>query len=151
MDFKVYVMVGIPGSGKSTYVKNKLTDLPMISRDLIRIELGMCKEGEKYKGSREEERMVTAYQNALIKYYCATKQSFVIDDTNTGRFRPQLIEKLRDNGATIVFVRVNTPLEVCIQRREGQIDRETMKKLHDSIIEPQKGEYDELITVDGTK
>lgn len=151
MEFNVYVMVGVPGSGKSTYVQNNLSHLPMISRDLIRIELGMCKEGEKYKGTREEERLVTEYQNALIKNYCSKKQSFVIDDMNTGRWRPQLIDKLRENGAKIIFVRVNTPLEVCIQRRDGQIDAETMKKIYDSVVEPSKDEYDELITVDGTK
>ena len=39
MEFKVYIMIGIPGSGKSTYVKNNLADIPMISRDIIRIEL----------------------------------------------------------------------------------------------------------------
>lgn len=36
-----YLMVGIPGAGKSTWIANNLpSDIPIISRDMIRVELG---------------------------------------------------------------------------------------------------------------
>ena len=36
----VYLLVGLPGSGKSTWCKNDHPELPVISRDIIRAELG---------------------------------------------------------------------------------------------------------------
>ena len=150
-EFKVYVMMGIPGSGKSTYATTHQSELPIISRDIIRIELGFCKPNEKYKGTRDEERLVTEYENALIKTYCLKKQSFIVDDMNIGRWRPSLIDKLKDHNAYIVFVKMDTPLEVCVERRKGQIDANTLEKMYDSIIEPSKDEYDEMIIATGTE
>lgn len=150
-EFKVYVMMGIPGSGKSTYATTHLSELPIVSRDIIRIELGFCKPNEKYKGTRDEERLVTEYENALIKTYCLRKQSFIVDDMNIGRWRPSLIDKLKEHNAYIVFVKLDTPLNVCIERRKGQIDANTLEKMYHSIIEPSKDEYDELIIVKGTE
>ena len=43
---KIYIMIGCPGSGKSTLIKRNLVeDFPVVSRDIIREELGMCGVG----------------------------------------------------------------------------------------------------------
>ena len=45
---KLYVIMGAPGSGKSTFIKNTLSKYAfVISRDTIRF--GMVKEHEPYK------------------------------------------------------------------------------------------------------
>lgn len=41
MKQKVYIMCGIPGSGKSTWISNNLDEnIKIISRDIIRYKLG---------------------------------------------------------------------------------------------------------------
>ena len=38
---KVWIMFGIPGSGKSTWIKKNKPNLPVVSRDLIREKFGI--------------------------------------------------------------------------------------------------------------
>lgn len=143
-----YVMVGIPGSGKSTWIKNNLGDIDVVSRDIIRGELGFTSGAdEKFVGTKEQEREVTRVERKRIGDLCDSKKDFVIDDTNTGRFRKELIDFLRNKGVKITFVRLNTDLETCIKRREGQIPSDVMRRLHSNLVEPQDGEYDDIINV----
>ena len=147
-DFKVYMMVGIPGAGKSTWIKNNVPDLPVVSRDIIRVELGMCNPGEKYAGTQDEENEVTMHEYMKMGEYCNDRQSFVIDDTNTHKkYRKQMIDFLRERGAKIVFVHLNTPLDVCKKRREGQIPPEVMDRIYKRRVIPSDDEYDEIINV----
>ncbi len=37
---KCYLLVGLPGSGKSTWCEKNHPDLPIVSRDIIRYKLG---------------------------------------------------------------------------------------------------------------
>lgn len=140
-----YVMIGMPGSGKSTWIKNNLPDIPVVSRDIIRAELGFtASPDEKAVLSKEQEILVTQREFELIRDYAQSGQSFVIDDTNTGRYRKNLVDKLRRYGVHIKFIRMRTDLETCIKRRNGQIPADVMKKIHAGIIEPKEGEYDSL-------
>lgn len=140
-----YVMVGMPGSGKSTWIKNNIPDIPIISRDIIRAELGYTSSpDEKAVLSRKQEEEVTQRENELIAQYAKAGESFAIDDINTGRYRQSLVDKLRSYGVHVKFVRLNTDLETCIKRREGQIPADVMRRIHAGIIEPREGEYDSI-------
>ena len=147
-EFKVYMMVGIPGAGKSTWIKNNVPDLPVVSRDIIRAELGMCEPGDKYAGTPDEENEVTMHEYMKMGEYCNGRQSFVIDDTNTHKkYRKQMIDFLREHGAKVVFVHLDTPLDVCKKRREGQIPPEVMDRIYRRRVIPSEDEYDEIINV----
>ena len=52
MKNKLYIMCGIPGSGKSTYAKTYLTNTLYVSRDEIRFKL--VKEDEDYFSKENE-------------------------------------------------------------------------------------------------
>ena len=145
----VYVMVGLPGSGKSTYIENNFKDIPVVSRDIIRANLGYITIGEKAKLSREQEMEVTNSENKLIDLYCKTGQSFVIDDTNLNpRFRTELFARLRKHpNVRIVAVHLDTPLSTCIERRKNDIPSDIMKNIASRMSIPSKDECDDFITV----
>ena len=84
--FVVYLMVGIPGSGKSTWIKENQPKLPVVSRDIIRAKLGFTSNAdEKTVLTSGQERQVTTEEYFQIAKLCKKNQNFIIDDTNTGR------------------------------------------------------------------
>ena len=116
----VYMMIGIPGSGKSTYVGEKLERAftRIISPDEIRKELygdiSIQGDGEKvFKIVDERLR------------YCAIHEINVIyDATNTTKHRPKTVLKLREMGFDkVIGVYMNTPFGVCVERNKQRKDR----------------------------
>ena len=121
-EFTIYVMVGIPGSGKSTWIKKNLGEnFPVVSRDLIREDLGYAEKDEKILGTREQEETVTKLQNRKIRWFLGRGISFAIDDTNLGKYLSGLIETLRKSPKKpkIIGVIIRTPLSVASKRRPG--------------------------------
>jgi len=74
---EVYFMVGLPGSGKSTYIKNNLPSLPIVSRDIIRAELGFTKSVDQKRVLKpKEEEYVSQVERETVRYFCENDQSF---------------------------------------------------------------------------
>lgn len=146
--FVVYLMVGLPGSGKSTWCKNHIPNVPIISRDIIRAELGYTKSSEeKAVLSKEQEQKVTDVEYSRIEDFCRKKIDFAIDDTNIGRFRKGLIDNLRKFGAYIIGVNLQTPLETCIERRKNDIPPQAMEKIYQRMISLDPNEVDKVINI----
>lgn len=147
-----YLMVGIPGAGKSTWIEENLPeDINIISRDKIRVEIGMAKNvDDKRVGTHEEEAKITHIENDYIKKAVANGETFVIDDTNYRRkYRRKTIKLLRELGVHIIAVNLNTPVETCIKRREGQVDPEIMNDIAKKFMPVSDDEdVDEIINVD---
>ena len=57
--FVVFVMCGLPGSGKSTWASENHGDLPIVSRDIIRAKLG-------FTSSADEKAVLTAGQEKQV-------------------------------------------------------------------------------------
>ena len=59
--FNVWIMCGLPGAGKSTWIKNNLSkNIQVVNQDSIRIELGIMKnDNDKKLGDKIEEKEVT--------------------------------------------------------------------------------------------
>ena len=145
----VYFLVGLPGSGKSTWCKTNHPDLPIASRDIIRAKLGFTKNtDEKARLEPWQEEHVTKVEYSEIKKHLESGQDFIIDDTNLRtRFRRKMIETLRKHNVRIVGVVFNTPLGTCIERRKGQIDGEILQRMHDTMDELVNDEVDDIIKV----
>ena len=147
--FKVWLLVGIPGSGKTTWCDKNLPEgTPIISRDIIRTQLGYTKNSEeKVVLSPADENEVTKEEYKQIDQLVLHNTDFAIADTNTGRFRRGLIDYLHKLGAKVIGVNIDTPLETCIERRKDQIPEDVMKKLYSKKIDLKENEVDELINV----
>lgn len=116
----LYVMVGLPGSGKSTYASrmrwNEANYVGYISRDTIRAQL--LEDGDPYF-SREEE-VFDMFCDSIVTWM--DKTDIIADATHLSHgSRAKLINALAYRGLTtdkyqIVFLVMNTPIETCIKR-----------------------------------
>lgn len=107
--FDVYIMVGIPLSGKDTYIKEHLKELPVISLDDIR-------EKNHFK-PKEHTKKVVAIAKEEAKVYLRKKQSFVWNATNIMRdTRRQLCQFCTAYGARVKFIYIEVPYETLLLR-----------------------------------
>jgi predicted kinase len=149
MKQKVYIMCGIPGSGKSTWISNNLDkNIKIISRDIIRYKLGYVDNpDEKVVLNKEQENHVTQIEYKLINNYLSNGESIVIDDINSGKYRNKLINELRKYNVHIIGVNLITPLDKCIKRRINQINPNILSSIQKRLIPITKDEVDELINI----
>lgn len=146
--FTIYEMCGISGSGKSTFVNNNYLDLPVISRDTIRTKLGFCENGKKVIGTSEQEDLVTQIENDLIMEYCRNCNSFVLDNMFIKKkYRIGLYESVKKYKPFIVIVYMNTPVDVCINRRKNDLDKNIILEMNNRLEVPTQDECDILLTI----
>jgi predicted kinase len=145
-------MIGLPGAGKTTYIKEiiekkGITDYSIISRDLIRVKLGQCKEGEKYLGTSEEEEAVTEEFNRELMAAVKKGSTIFLDNMNTRRkYRDTYKNLLKGHKFRWVYVYVQAPnIDDNIERRKGQIPEESFKPMISRLEWPSASEYNELI------
>lgn len=144
---KAYLLVGLPGSGKSTWCRKNYPNLPIVSRDIIRAELGFTKDADE-KAALEwwKEEKVTKRENELIEKLCSERKDFIIDDTNLKKkFRKKMIDFLHNNGAIVIGVRFSTDIDTCIDRRKDQISEETMRQIFSKMDQLEDDEVDKTI------
>ena len=148
--FTVYVMCGLPGSGKSTYAKQMFPDLPVVSRDLIREELGMTKPGVKYCGNSDEEDIVSKTSDELVDNLCKNHQSFVYDNMNTReKYRRSLLNKISRYRPTVKYIYLEVKdLEVLKTRRPEIAEKVDFETFVDKMDFPRPDEYDTLTVME---
>lgn len=142
----ITVMVGLPGAGKDTYIAKNLPNAINLSRDIIRYEMGFCKEGEKKLLSGEQEALVTKEFNKRLIEAVENKQEVVINNINLKRkYRDSYKELLKDYNIAWDYVYIEAPsLATNISRRDGQIDANVFVTLIDSFDFPDADEYNSL-------
>lgn len=133
MSQTVYILCGMPGAGKSTFCKKHLPNCKVVSRDLIRVELGYTSSvDDKYVGTKYEEQQVTLRENELIKEYLEAGYDIVLDNMNGGPYLKGNIEYIKSitPEAKIYGYNIVTPLEKCIERRKDQILEGVMRSIY---------------------
>lgn len=140
-DFTVYMMLGVPGAGKDWYIEHNLADVPQLSRDLIRTEIGL--KGEKPQGNKKEEEKVTEIFNQRMDEYLKNKTSFVINNTNGNkRYRDEFIKKILPHFARIVYVYCEAPsISENFKRRERMMPNKVITRMWNEFEFPYKNEY----------
>lgn len=153
-DFCVYILCGFPGCGKSTYYKEFLADKPIISRDIIRGELGIdgatTTNDKKVVGTKEEEDKVSEIFDKKMIEYCENKESFVLDNTNLKyQYRKDYLLKIMKYNPKVKIIYIEAPnyIKDCIERRKGEIPKKVYDRMENNFDFPQLYECDELIIV----
>lgn len=140
MSKEIHIMVGIPASGKSTWVKEQCekrkkihNGFLVISRDQVRYN--MLAANDEYF-SKEKE--VFAEFTDLIKIAALSRsyQNIYVDATHiNAKSRAKLIRAIAGisyEGYDLVFECFQTPLVTCLKRNS---QREGREKVPDSAIE----------------
>ena len=114
-------MLGLPGSGKSSWVKEHLSlnkNLFLVSADEIRLA------HPKYDPKNPElihEECVGLAEMMVYDLICSC-DSFIMDGGGINNsYTKRIIEKCKTEGYYIKIVFINTPLDVCIQRNKQRI------------------------------
>lgn len=144
----VHLLIGLSGAGKSTAINDiiKTFNGPyfVVSRDIARVELGYCKEGEKYLGTKEEENAVTEKCEELILTAAALGETIIIDNTNLKRkYRDNYKSILSDYNVNWIYDYVEaSSIDVNIERRSGMVSKDAILNMVRGFEWPQADEYD---------
>lgn len=146
----LYLMVGIPGSGKSTYVKNFQTEHGgvIISRDEIRFSM-IDIHGDYF--AKEKQVFATFVQ----KIQEALKENDIVyaDATHISeQSREKLLKALDLTGVSVRAIVLQTPLRDCIyfnSLRTGikKVPKGVIRRMHYQLEDPanDKRKYDKII------
>ena len=144
--FKVVVPIGLSGAGKSTWIKENYPDAVVISRDAIREELGYVKPGRKAVLSRQkEDKVSTVFNQRLTDAARDGSKTIVLDNLNLKKkYRDAYKEQLSLYAVTweYVYIEARGGLQVNLERRDGDLDMETLKGMVSVLEWPRPDEYD---------
>jgi hypothetical protein len=145
----VYVMIGLPGSGKNYYIEHNVKDCVTISRDDIRTELGYCAEGDKVVLSSEKEEEVTKVFNERFLDAVVNNKAIILNNINLKKqYRDAYKALLKDNGITDVnwvYIYLEAKDMETVLHRRLIIPFSAYEKMIEGFDWPQPGEYNELI------
>lgn len=111
----VYMMSGLPGTGKDTWIKHNLPDIPMVSLDEIRKQNKIS--------PTDNQGFVANLAKEQAKEYLRRHQPFVWNATNlTQTMRRQLISLFEDYKARVHIIYLETDWQTLLQRNGSRDD-----------------------------
>lgn len=152
MNKVLYLMMGVPGSGKSTFIQNHLLDKEVwVSRDQIRFSL--LSEDDDYFS--KEDKVLKLFISTIDKMLSPKSPYAAVyaDATHlTKKGRRQLLSQLKNKPIFVNALFINTPLSVCLKRnaqREGRakVPAQTIRSMYSRIQKPTKEEGIHMLTI----
>lgn len=117
---ELIVLVGPPGSGKTTLCNNRFKTFVRISQD----DLG--KEGH-----------LSAFLTAI-----KTKPKVVVDRMNHTRSqRARYIEPAKQQGFKVKIIVLNESYDVCLERMKNRTDHPTIKSTNEAVMRIALGNF----------
>lgn len=145
---KLIMMIGIPGSGKSTWVKNNFPDIIPVSRDAIRFEI-LDKRGGEYFDYEDE--VFDKFIHQIISSL-ATDEVTIADATHlTKKARAKVLNKVAKFADEIEAIVMDVHLLTAVERndmREGRafVPRGVIRRMYFQMETPMKEEGFDKIT-----
>jgi predicted kinase len=148
----VYVLIGVQGSGKSTWARANAARLgaEIVASDAIRNELeagGVPAEGQ---GDR-----VFGLLEARVAHLVDQGCSVIADATHVRRsWRANLVALIRQRGARLVAIWFDLPLAVCLERNASKpgggwgdrtVPAAVVRELWKGLEPPGRDEFDEIV------
>jgi len=139
----LYVMVGIPGSGKSSFAKKNFTNCKYVSRDEIRFS--MLKENDVYFA---KENQVFSTFIRTIKENLQAGNNVIADATHiSGGSRRKLISNIGKIDYNLVFVVMNTDYKTCLARNDlrdelTKVPHSAMARMYSQFTYPNKEDFE---------
>lgn len=151
MKSNLVVMVGPPGCGKTTFIKNQSLKGNHISRDKIRFSL--LEDGETYFG--KEDLVFKEYVKQIQESLDAGCRTYADATHLNEKSRNKLLDNLNLENVDIYMVVFDTTLNECLERnskREGRerVPETALKRMYLSKTNPkgdQKYRYKEVYEV----
>lgn len=148
----VVILIGLSGSGKTTWLQTYVENghkpgdnYTILSRDLIRIELGFCAEDEKYLGTKEEEDKVTEIFNQRFKEALENKMEIYIDNMNLRScYRDEYKRLAGKHNVCWTYVYVQSPNINLNYERRPEISKAAFDGMIQKFDFPTSDEYDNL-------
>jgi predicted kinase len=145
----LYLPVGVPGSGKSTWVERNLPGATWVSMDVLR---------ERLLGNRaDQSRNAEVYRRcrAMLGRALQAAETVVWDaQSHTWAARQSLLQAARAAHAYCIMVYMDVPLAVALERNASRRDRvpeEVIRRSYRLLEEPRPFEAEEIwrVGVDG--
>jgi predicted kinase len=140
----VYLLKGLPASGKSTWAKQKLAENPGGIKRVNKDELRATLDGGHW--SRGNEQFVLRLRDHLILEALKEGKHVIVDDTNLhARHETRIRQIIREAGeeARVEVVFFDVPLEECIRRdlaRPHSVGERVIKKMYNEFLAPKRPE-----------
>lgn len=154
MKNNLIIMVGIPGSGKSTFAKENYPDALYVSRDEVRF--GIISEEDEYFS--KENEVFNAFINKINEGLRNSKD--VVADATHINYGSRLklfrnLVNLDREKTNVIAVFMRTPLDVCIERNEKRkgtrsyVPVSAIKNMYKCLTKPSFTEeiFDEIHTI----
>lgn len=140
----IYVMCGVPGCGKSTFLKNHIKEdekTAIISRDKIRFSI--VKPGEPYFS--HEDEVCKQFWKEINDAVVAGKNVYIDQTSLTPRSRIWLLQHIKEYRYAIL-IWIDEDLETCLERNElrkgtrAYVPREVIRRMYYQFIVPSLNE-----------
>ena len=129
---KVIIMRGLPGSGKSTYIKNNFPNALVCSADHF-----FEKDGEYNFNPAKLPDAHKACMRTFIKYLSAEAPLIIVDNTNTQLWElSPYVSVAEAFGAEVEILHVKSDVNTCIDRNVHGVPEKSIKAMNERWDNP---------------